>query len=119
MKSPKAVAGSSVLAALAIGMMAAPAQGHRKPTLEIEVTYADLDLATKAADCTLARRVDAAVNSVCNEAASSDESTRLLCASQAWDLARPQLVRAERRAREIARTGASATAATAVTVKTV
>jgi UrcA family protein len=117
---------SPMLAAFAISTTVSSAQAHRSEPLEIyatagqvthEVGYADLDLASRAGDHTLERRVSSAVNSVCNEAAGADEFSHLLCSSEAWGLAWPQVVRAEARARESAQTGTSLITATAVTVR--
>jgi UrcA family protein len=85
-----------------------------------EVTYGDLTLTSAADRQKLVRRVAAAVNQVCNQAVGfNDESTHLWCTSDAWGRAWPQVARAERRASEIEKTGASSIAATAVTIKAI
>lgn len=86
------------------------------------VSYADLNLAVSSGEHTLNRRVGNAVTSVCNEAVGPDTlnlaSTiaNMRCSRSAWDGARPQIARAVQRAREIAMTGSSTIAASAITI---
>jgi UrcA family protein len=81
------------------------------------VSYADLDLAQgKAA---LERRVAGAVRHVCLFDDSHDglqDFGYYSCADGAWDKAEPQIAQAVTRAREIALTGQSSIAATAITI---
>lgn len=80
------------------------------------VGYADLNLATSSGEKMLDRRVGQAVRSVCNEAIGNgfDFYGMIECRDFAWDGARPQMNRAIRRAHEIAATGSSPIAATAI-----
>jgi UrcA family protein len=86
------------------------------------VSYADLNLASLSGEKTLNRRVGSAVDSVCIEAVGSDTSTlagniaNRRCNRGAWNGARPQIVRAVERARQIAATGSSTIAASAIVI---
>jgi len=73
------------------------------------VGYADLNLASKAGEKTLHRRVGKAVKSVCDEAVgpSASYDIDLSCRSFAWSGARPQMALAVKRAQEISLTGVS------------
>jgi UrcA family protein len=91
-------------------MLPSPAEAHREMPVEAaellkrNVGYDDLDLTTKAADRTLLRRVELAVNLVCKEAEGWQEPDLDVCISEAWHDAQWQVRRAERRARDHART---------------
>ena len=86
------------------------------------VSYADLNLASVDGQTTLNGRVDGAVADLCSEATGArDGNARLavairFCAIGAWDGARPQIARAVQRARDIAATGSSTIAATAIVI---
>ena len=86
------------------------------------VSYADLNLSTNAGEQLLNKRVGGAVNSVCEEATEfatgsfQAKGARRACSLAAWDGARPQIQRAVDRAREIALTGSSTIAATAIVI---
>ena len=81
-------------------------------------TYADLDLNQPKHERKLNSRVAGAVKRVClyeNRIGLQDRGY-YACADDAWGDARPQIARAVARAREIAATGQSSIAATAVTI---
>ena len=82
------------------------------------VTYADLNLASLAAEKTLNRRVGSAVLDVCKESVGVQPMpfVEQSCRDWAWHGARPQVARAVQRAHEIASTGTSSIAATAITI---
>jgi UrcA family protein len=86
------------------------------------VHYADLDLASSQGESLLNRRVGRAINSLCAEATEGlDRSLQLSiakgrCPSGAWDGARPQMALAVQRAHDIAMTGSSNIAATAIVI---
>jgi len=86
------------------------------------VGYADLNLASATGEKILNRRVGSAVGDLCDEATGGDNRSlhgtvnMMRCNSEAWTGARPQIARAIQRAREIAFTGSSAIAATAITI---
>jgi UrcA family protein len=86
------------------------------------VSFADLNLASTSGEKTLNHRVGGAVTSLCIEAVGPDTRSlsstiaNMRCTRQAWDGARPQIASAVQRAREIAATGSSAIAATAITI---
>ena len=86
------------------------------------VSHADLNLATLPGQQTLHRRVRGAVKDLCNEASSGGDSPlasmleRSGCTTTAWAGARPQIDRAVQRASEVAATGTSSIATTAITI---
>jgi UrcA family protein len=86
------------------------------------VSYADLNLASFTGEKILNRRVGSAVGDLCNESTGGDTRSlhgtvnMMRCSKQAWTGARPQIARAIQRAREIASTGSSTIAATAITI---
>ena len=84
------------------------------------ISYADLNLASLAGETTLNRRVEGAVSSVCEEAVGPSPAlyTERACKKFAWRGARPQIAQAVERARDIATTGSSMIAATAITIVT-
>jgi UrcA family protein len=118
---------SGVTASLLFAASAASA-GQDKPVVvqgqpedvHIEhVAYADLDLAHGNGAKTLERRVAGAVRHVCLFEDSHDglqDVGYYSCADGAWDKAEPQIAQAVTRAREIALTGQSSIAATAITI---
>ena len=119
--------------AIAVGgvtVLAPPASGKVQPLVvtanaEIitsRISYLDLNLASAPGQLTLNRRVDGAIGNLCTEAtAKYDGNFRTgianrKCRKSAWDQARPQIARAVQRANEIASTGASTIAASAITI---
>ena len=119
---------SGVAASLLIATAASAAQpekpvvvyGEPQENVRSErVTYADVDLATATGERTLVRRVSGAVKRVClyepGLAEAMDRGYRV-CADGAWDGARPQIAQAVTRAKEIAMTGKSSIAATAIRI---
>jgi UrcA family protein len=84
------------------------------------ISFADLDLASSPGEVILSRRVRGAINSLCLETTGSDGRFWTLendhCQTSAWKQADPQIVRAVQRARDIALSGTSAIAATAITI---
>jgi len=86
------------------------------------VSYADLNLASASGEKILNRRVGTAVGDLCLEATGGDNRSlhgtvnMMRCKSEAWGGARPQIASAVQRAREIAFTGSSTIAATAITI---
>ena len=118
---------SGVTASLLVGFPAAAA-GQDKPVVVLaepqevpteRVSYADLDLATRAGEKRLNYRVAGAVKRVClfNDGRFGLQDTGYYnCASAAWNGAEPQISRAILRAKEIALTGKSSIAAAAITI---
>jgi len=83
------------------------------------VNYADLDLADRSDQRKLNLRVTGAVKRVClfeNTRPGLQDSDYYNCAGEAWDGAKPQIAQAVQRAKEIAMTGQSSIAATAITI---
>lgn len=83
------------------------------------VSYADLDLAQGSHVKKLNQRVGGAVKRVClfeNGRSGLQYRGYYSCADDAWDGARPQIAQAVTRAKEIAMTGKSSIAATAITI---
>jgi len=114
------IAGASILAAVT-PVRAAPHNltvvGRQSQYVTRYVSYADLNLASRPGERILYHRVGFAVNEVCTEPFAYDSSQIDDCTMDSWDRARPQIVRAVRRAREIAATGTSSiTAAAAIAV---
>lgn len=83
------------------------------------VTYADLDLSQRDHQRKLNLRVAGAVKRVClyENQIRQQGLGYYRCADGAWDDARPQIAQAVARAREIALTGKSSIAATAITIR--
>ena len=83
------------------------------------VTYADLDLADRSHQKKLNLRVTGAVKRVClfeNNRSGLQDMGYYNCAGEAWDGAEPQIAQAIQRARDIAMTGQSSIAASAITI---
>lgn len=86
------------------------------------VSYADLNLASERGAKVLNRRVDGAIDSLCIEAVGPDTyslattTANMACTAGAWKGARPQIARAVERARQIAATGSSTIAASAIVI---
>lgn len=81
------------------------------------VTYADLDLSQRDHQRKLNLRVAGAVKRVCLYEDRNGVWDYYRCADGAWDGARPQIAQAVARAQEIALTGKSSIAATAITIR--
>jgi len=86
------------------------------------ISYDDLNLARPAGERALDHRVKYAINSLCSEVTDGLNSTTWLgyadtrkCSIRVWGQARPQIVLALERAREIAATGMSSIPAAAIT----
>lgn len=132
MNYTKALIMCAAVGITATGLMALapPAFGKSGPVYVIgredvitrHVSYADLNLASAAGEKTLVRRVGTAVNDLCldatggNDGSTTFKFSMVRCSGQAWNEARPQIARAVRRAQEIALTGGSNIAATALTI---
>ena len=130
----RAISLCAAIAAASGGLFlaASPAFGRSGPILvtasppeEVvvrHVSYADLNLAVEAGQRTLNRRVGTAVSSLCSEAAGGNDGSTafrysmIRCSNGAWNDARPQIARAVQRSLELASTGRSAIAATALTI---
>jgi UrcA family protein len=86
------------------------------------VSYADLNLASIAGERALDRRVGTAVTDLCLDATGGNDGSpkfkmsMIRCSGEAWSGARPQMTRAVQRARDIAATGSSSIAATALVI---
>lgn len=83
------------------------------------VTYADLDLADRSDQRKLNLRVAGAVKRVClfeNSRSGLQDFGYYGCAGDAWDGAKPQIAQAVQRAKDIAMTGQSSIAASAITI---
>ena len=94
---------------------AEPQEGVRS----VRVSYADLDLSQRKHERKLNQRVAGAVQRVClyEDRRGLQDLGYYRCADGAWDDARPQIARAVTRAQEIALTGKSSIAATAITIR--
>jgi len=88
------------------------------------VSYKDLDLAEPDGKWALYERVGFAIGDVCTEANHFDNGSFAFrsglkqCSNTAWDNANPQIARAVQRASELAGTGKTSIAATAITIST-
>ena len=83
------------------------------------VSYADLDLSQRKDERKLNSRVAGAVKRVClfeHFRSGLQNQGYYHCADGAWDGARPQIAQAVTRAKEVALTGRSSIAATAITI---
>lgn len=113
---------ASLLAATAAAGQDKPVVVYGEPHEDIRterVSYADLDLSQRAGQGTLNRRVSGAVKRVClhDGYGARQDFGYERCADDAWGGARPQIKRAIARAKEIALTGKSSIAATAITIR--
>ena len=126
-KSVTAAVLSGVAASLTLAMPSLAAQ--EKPVVvyaepqqnirTVRVSYADLNLAQSRDERQLTRRVAAAVRRVClyEHRPALQDGDYYQCAGGAWDNARPQMARAVARAQQIALTGHSTIAATAIAIR--
>ena len=119
---------SGVTASLLIAT-AASAAGQEKPvvvyagpqenTRTEHVSYADLDLSQGKDEKKLNLRVAGAVKRVClfeHARNGLQDSGYYSCADDAWDQARPQIAQAVDRATQLAMTGTTTIAATAISI---
>ena len=82
--------------------------GPQEDIFTERVSYRDLDLAAKADQKTLNKRVGGAVRRVCTSANAFGTYADLVyrvCADDSWDNARPQIARAIARAEQLAASG--------------
>jgi UrcA family protein len=123
-------AGAVAITATGLFLMAPPASAHAPivvlasgDVVTRHISYVDLNLASPSGAKTLTGRVNYAVRDLCSEATGSgDDASFTLkfadrkCRNAAWNQARPQISHAIQRATEIASTGSSMIAATAITI---
>lgn len=124
---------ATAITAGAIVVMAPHASAAQHPNLVVtapadadlvvrHVSYADLNLTMDRGVQVLNHRVGSAVSSVCIEAVGPDTHSlgstiaNMRCTRSAWNGARPQIARAVQRARDIAATGSSTIAASAIVI---
>jgi UrcA family protein len=117
---------SGVTASLLFAASASAAQqkpvvvyGESENTRTEHISYADLDLTNGDHQDRLNLRVTGAVKRVClyeNSHVGLQDFGFYSCANDAWDSAAPQIAQAVQRAKEIAMTGHSSIAATAITI---
>jgi UrcA family protein len=101
----------------------APVGGHT-PTnvITLNVSHADLDLASAADGRSLYRRMDRAVSSYCSDMTGGYDGTNdadnamRQCHDSAWGQVRPQIERAINRARDLVSTGSRRSVATSGTI---
>jgi UrcA family protein len=124
------LAGAVAITGAGLFLMAPPASAKARIVVTAvpsglvsrNITYADLNLASGGGVQTLTYRVGGAVSDLCSEATGEyDGSLAVKIASKrcdhvAWSQARPQISQATQRARELATTGTSLIAATAITI---
>jgi UrcA family protein len=92
---------------------------HSNDTRVEHVSYADLDLAQGKGAKKLEWRVGGAIKRVClfeDSQLGLQDRSYYNCAGEAWNGAKPQIAQAVARAKEIALTGRSSIAATAITI---
>jgi UrcA family protein len=117
---------SGVTASLLVAASASAAQnkpvvvyGGSDNTRTEHVSYADLDLTNAKHQKRLNLRVTGAVKRVClyeNSRPGLQDNGYYQCAGDAWDSAKPQIAQAVQRSKDIAMTGHSSIAATAITI---
>lgn len=115
------VAASLLVAGPALAGQQGPVVVYAEPdNVRIErVTYADLDLADRSGQKKLNSRVAGAVKRVClfeNSRSGLQDFGYYDCAGDAWEGAKPQIAQAVQRAKDIAMTGQSSIAATAIAI---
>ena len=115
------VTASLLVAVPALAAQQGPVVVYAEPdNVRIErVTYADLDLADRSDQKKLNLRVAGAVKRVClfeNSRSGLQDFGYYGCAGDAWDGAKPQIAKAVQRAKDIAMTGQSSIAATAIAI---
>jgi UrcA family protein len=116
---------SGVTASLFVAASALAAQqkpvvvyGGSENTRTEHVTYADLDLTNTNHQKRLNLRVTGAVKRVClyENSHGLQDNGYYHCADDAWSSAKPQIAQAVQRSKDIALTGHSSIAATAITI---
>jgi len=117
---------SGVMASLLVAASASAAQekpvvvyGGSENTRTEHVSYADLDLTNNQHQKRLNLRVTGAVKRVClyeDSRPGLQDNGYYHCADDAWSSAKPQIDKAVQRSKEIAMTGHSSIAATAITI---
>jgi UrcA family protein len=125
------ICASRLVAAAGIGAVAAPVDARPSDPVFVtaeqsdyvtrRVSYADLNLASASGQRSLHGRVRGAVRGVCTEVTGGGATSIYLrdyarCSTEAWGGARPQITRAIKRAQDIALTGSSTIASTAITI---
>ena len=115
------VAASLLVAGPALAGQQGPVVVYAEPdNVRIErVTSADLDLADRSDQKKLNLRVAGAVKRVClfeNSRSGLQDFGYYGCAGDAWEGAKPQIAQAVQRAKDIAMTGQSSIAATAIAI---
>lgn len=109
-----------VAAATAQAAQDRPVVVYAEPRTNVErVPYGDLNLAASTDRKTLYGRVGRAVRNVCEFGTADILGEYRSCASSAWADARPQIDRAIDRAEQLARSGQSSIAASAITIRAV
>ncbi|HEX6219406.1 MAG TPA: UrcA family protein [Sphingomicrobium sp.] len=108
-------------AAFAAGQQDGPVVVYAEPLENVRterVSYADLDLSQARHERRLNLRVAGAVKRVClfEDRRALQTVGYNMCADEAWEGARPQIAQAVARARDIAFSGKSSIAATAITL---
>ena len=131
MTTLKALSLCTTLAASFVALGSTPAAGKSPPifvqgqpddVITRHVSYADLNLARPDGARALMTRVGSAVNGLCGQVAASRDVSIMTgvaanrCSRASWSQARPQIDVALQRAREIAMTGRSSIAATALVI---
>ena len=117
---------SGVTASLLVAASASAAQnkpvvvyGGSENTRTEHVSYADLDLNNNKHQKRLNLRVTGAVKRVClyeNSRPGLQDSGYYHCADDAWSSVKPQIAQAVQRSKDIAMTGQSSIAASAITI---
>jgi len=117
---------SGVTASLLVAASTSAAQqnpvvvyGGSENTRTERVSHADLDLTNEKHQKRLNLRVTGAVKRVClyeNSRPGLQDTGYYNCADDAWDSAKPQIAQAVQRSKDIAMTGHSSIAATAITI---
>jgi len=124
------ISAAVVLASGVFMLVAPPAYGKERPVIVVanpdiltrHISFADLNLASLSGERTLNSRVVGAINGLCSEATGGEDGNFMStlanrkCSNSAWSLARPQIAQATKRARDIAFTGVSPIAASAITI---
>ena len=122
-----AMCGAIFVASAGVATVAAPAEAKKRPvvvtgpstdTVTRKVSYRDLNLASLPDQKILHKRVRGAVSGVCYEAngPSPEIFIQMACRDNAWRGARPQIANAVLRAQQIATTGQSLIAVSAITL---
>lgn len=124
-QSSSIVLRASVVLALAAGLSAPGATkrpivvtGPSTETITRDVSYRDLNLASRADQRRFTLRVAETVNEVCDSLSPNGRvHIQTVCRAEAWRSVRPQIAQVVRRARtQLAGTGQSATALGAITL---